>query len=218
MARSALLIALGAVTIPGWATAQTTIEAQLFMGSALSAPLPVTISQTGQPDVRFTAHWDTNPLRPTFYYAARLGLWRGGRGWRMDLTHHKLYLTGSRPSEVQEFRITNGFNMVTVSRAFRRNRFTYSFGAGPVITYPINTIRGRRLDHEGGWDGYHLSGGTMVAMATREVPLWRRLFLSVDARGSASYVKVPVVDGHATVPNAALHLHLGVGYTLGGGG
>jgi hypothetical protein len=69
----------------------------------------------GQPDLDFTAHWATHPFRDTWYYGGRIGLWKGKRGWLLDFTHHKLYLT-NRPAEVQQFRITNGMNMLTVSR------------------------------------------------------------------------------------------------------
>ncbi|MBL8987208.1 MAG: hypothetical protein JNJ80_13120 [Gemmatimonadetes bacterium] len=211
LALIALVTAAGSATA---AAAQTSVEAQFFLGSALSAPSPVSISQDGQPDIDFTARWATKPGRATRYYAWRIGVWRGNRGWRFDHTHHKIYLKNN-PPEVQEFRITNGFNIFTVSRAFRHNHLTYSLGAGPVVAFPINTVRGKKLDHDRGWDGYLLSGGTVIAMATREFPIVGGLVASLDARGSASYVRVPVVDGHASVPNAALHFHAGVGYRFG---
>ena len=104
---------------------------------------------------------------------------------------------------------------MTISRAFRRREFSYSLGAGPVFAYPINKVRGQALTHDRGVDGYLLSGGSVMAMATRNLPLTRRLIVSLDVRGSASIVPVPVVNGHATVPNAAMHFHLGLGYRLG---
>lgn len=206
-----LLLLLGAGT-PTLAPAQ--VEIQLFTGSALSLPLPMTVSQDGYPDVRFTARWATRPSRPTWYYAWRVGVWKRDRGWRLDHTHHKIYLLNN-PAEVDTFRITNGFNIVTVSRAFRHRNLTASIGAGPVVTYPISTVRGKKFDHDSGLHGYHLSGGSLMLMATREFPLVEGLVLSLDARGSLSYVSVPIVDGHAHVPNAALHLHAGLGYVFG---
>jgi len=213
---SLLLIGLGAL-IGRPAAAQRRLEAQLFFGSAVSAPLPITITQAGQPDLHFTAHWSTQPTRPTWYYAWRIGYWKGNRGWRVDHTHHKIYLDNP-PPEVGTFRITNGFNILSLSRAFREHHFTWSVGAGPVVTFPISTIRGKEYRHDNGLGGYHLSGGSFIAMATREFPLADGLVLSLDARVSASYIKVPVVDGHANVPNAALHLHAGLGYYLGNRG
>jgi hypothetical protein len=202
--------------IAGLATARSTslaaqIEAQFFMGSSASVPLPMTIAQEGQPDLHFTAHWTTRPLRPTWYYAWRLGIWKGNRGWRLDHLHHKIYLTNPPPA-VGEFRITNGFNIVTLSRAFRSNNLTYSLGAGPVVAYPYSTVRGLTYQHNDGLNGYVLAGGSIAGMATREFPLIDRFVLSLDARVTTSYVRVPVVDGHANVPNVAFHLHAGIGY------
>jgi len=203
-------LALSALAlVPGSATAQ--LEVQAFFGSAASLPLPISIHQAGQPDLNFTARWTTKPTRPTWYYAWRIGLWKGNRGWRLDHTHHKIYLTNP-PPEVQQFRITNGFNIATISRAYRSRNLTYSIGAGPVITYPINTVRNKKLDHDRGWNGYVLGGGSILGMVTREFPITGGLVLSLDGRASASYVRVPVIDGHASVPNAALHLHAGLGY------
>ena len=201
------------VLAPAPAAAQ--IEVQAFLGSAASLPLPISIHQNGETDLNFTAHWDTKPTRPTWYYAWRIGLWKGNRGWRLDHTHHKIYLTNP-PAEVQQFRITNGFNIATISRAFRSKNLTYSLGAGPVITYPINTVRDKKLAHGGGWNGYYLGGGSVLGMVTREFPITGGLMLSLDARASASYVRVPVIDGHASVPNAAFHLHAGLGYRFRG--
>lgn len=216
MRGSVLWLVVAPLLSAGSATGQQ-VEFQLFSGSAVSLPLPIRIVQTGYPDLAFTARWATRPARPTWYYAGRLGLWNGNRGWRLDFTHHKLYLTNP-PPEVREFRITNGFNIVTVSRAFRNKRLTYSLGAGPVMTYPYNTVRGRQIDDEGrGLDGYLLSGASVMGMATREFPIVAGLVASLDMRGSASWVKVPVVNGHGSVPNIALHLHAGLGYRFGDG-
>jgi len=206
-----LLLAVLCRAVP--AAAQ--VEAQIFAGSSINLPSPLHIVQDGQPDIDLTGHWATRPFQDTPYYAVRLALWRGGRGWLLDFTHHKMYLTDP-PAAVQFFRITNGVNMLTVSRGFRRGNFSYAFGAGPVITFPVTRVRGR--ENGGGrgfWGGYFLSGANLMASATRRVPLAGPLFLSLDGRASASYLRIPVGGGHAAVPNVAFHFHLGVG--LGGG-
>jgi hypothetical protein len=188
------------------------LELQAFLGTAVSAPTPLSITQRGEPDLDFTAHWATRPFLDTWYYAGRIGLWSGDRGWLFDFTHHKVYLTNP-PGEIQNFRITNGMNMFTLSRGFRRGLFSYALGAGPVITYPINRVRGQKLQSGRGFlGGYFLSGGALLASATRRFPLTAGFFLSLDGRVSASYVRVPVAGGHASVPNVALHLHAGLGY------
>ena len=207
---SLLLWLLGLVGRPVPAMAQ--LELQGFLGSSVSLPTPLSITQRGQPDLDLTAHWATRPLLDTWYYAGRIGLWSGNRGWLFDFTHHKVYLSNP-PTEIQKFRITNGMNMFTLSRGFRHGRLSYALGAGPVITYPINRVRGQKLQCGRGFlGGYFLSGGSLMASATRRFPLTAGFFLSLDGRLSASYVRVPVADGHASVPNVALHLHAGLGY------
>lgn len=104
-------------------------------------------------------------------------------------------------------------NMFVLSRGWRRGSLSYAVGAGPVVTYPISRVRGRELEHgDGVLAGYHLSGGALVGGLTRRFPLASGFFLSLDSRLSATYVRVPVAGGHASVPNFALHLHAGVGF------
>lgn len=197
------------------ASARAQIEIQGFLGSSVSLPSPLRVSQEGHPDLSFTAHWATRPTLDTWYYAGRVALWKGNRGWLFDFTHHKVYLTNA-PPEIQKFRITNGMNMFTLSRAFRRGNLSYAIGAGPVITFPISRVRGRTLEADRGFlGGYFLSGGHVMASATRRFPVAGGLFVSLDGRASASYVRVPVAGGHASVPNFALHIHGGLGYLLG---
>jgi hypothetical protein len=208
--RLALLLPL---CLAGWpAAALAQIELHGFLGSSVSAPSPLSIRQWGQPNLDFTAHWATRPFLDTWYYGGRIGFWSGNRGWLLDYTHHKIYLTNG-PPEVQRFRITNGMNLFTISRGFRRRHLTYAVGAGPVITFPINRVRGRKLESDRGFlGGYFLSGANLMASATRRFPLTAGFFLSLDGRVSATYVRVPIHGGHAAVPNLALHLHAGVGF------
>jgi hypothetical protein len=210
VARVFLLLLLG---LAGWpATARAQLELQAFLGSSVSAPSPLSITQEGSPDLNFTAHWATRPFLDTWYYAGRIGLWKGNRGWLLDFTHHKIYLTNA-PPEIQRFRITNGMNLFTLSRGFRRGQFTYAVGAGPVITFPKTRVRDERLEAGRGFlGGYFLSGANLMGSVTRRFPLVSGLFLSLDGRVSASYVRVPVARGHASVPNFALHVHAGGGY------
>jgi len=205
-----LHLVLGFALTPAPVAAQ--LELQSFFGSSVSAPSPISISQEGAAGLHFTGHWATRPYQDTWYYAGRIGLWRGARGWLLDFTHHKIYLTNP-PDEVQQFQITNGMNMFTISRGFRRGKFSYAFGAGPVVTFPISSVRGRRLRADRGFlGGYFLSGGNLMASATRRFPLLLGFSLLVDGRASASYVRVPVAQGRASVPNFAMHLHFGLGY------
>jgi hypothetical protein len=197
--------------LPVVAHAQTTFEA--YGGTSFSLPLPVSIVQHGFPDLSFTAHFKTRPFKDTWYYQFRLGLWKGSRGWLIEFLHHKLYLDQTRPHppEVKRFDITNGFSLITVSRAWQWNQTMVAAGAGTVLGYPITTVRNRRNGNGEGLGGYHFVGVTMVGTLNQRLPIGRRFFLAAESRVSFSYARVPIEGGHGSVPNVALHLHLGAG-------
>lgn len=213
-ARRGLVVAilLGGL-LPGRAAAQTTFE--LFIGTSASVPTPLHITQEGEEDIDFTAHYSTRPSQDTPYYAARLGFWSGSRGWLIDFIHQKLYLENP-PPEVQGFNITNGFNILVLSRGWKRDKLVFTLGAGPVIAHPETIIRGRVIDRKRGFirHGYFLSGGSIVGSANRRFPITSHFFLSIDGRVSASYVRVPTAGGHASVPNLAFHGHGGLGVSF----
>ena len=197
--------------VPVVSQAQTTLE--VYGGDAFSVPLPVTITQRGFPNLHFTAHFNSNPLEDTWYYQFRLGLWKGSKGWLVEFLHHKLYLdyTSDHPPEVQRFDITNGFSLITVSRGWRRRQTMFAVGAGTVLGYPITTVRDRSNGRNVGLGGYHLVGATLIGTINQRLPITKRFFLAAETRASLSYARIPINGGHASVPNAAIHLHLGAG-------
>ncbi|MEO8032167.1 MAG: hypothetical protein ABI765_15050 [Gemmatimonadota bacterium] len=207
MLATALVIALSA------RTAHAQLALSVFGGTSFSLPTPLTISQSGYPDLHFTAQFRTKPFYETYYYAGRLALWgKHNSAWIFDYTHHKLYLTNP-PPEVQTFRITFGFNQFAFGRAFYRHGLIWSLAAGPVVANPYSVIRGQLRAHSGGLGnlGYLLSGATLQGGLSKQFRVLDRFFLVADSRVSFSYARVPVANGHATVPNVALHLHFGVG-------
>lgn len=197
--------------LPIVARAQTTLE--VYGGTSFSLPLPVSIAQHGFPNLSWTAHFNTRPFEDTWYYQLRLGLWKGSRGWLIEFLHHKLYLDGNspRPAEVKRFDVTNGFSLITVSRGWRWRQTILAAGAGTVLGFPITSVRGRRNGKNEGLGGYHFVGVTLVGTLNQRLPIGKRFFLAAETRASLSYARVPVNGGHATVPNAAVHLHLGAG-------
>ncbi|MGE0352649.1 MAG: hypothetical protein AB7I33_05225 [Gemmatimonadales bacterium] len=205
----AAALALG-LTVP--AQAQFTLE--MFLGNSYSIPTRLTIDQAGFDPISFTAHYSTRPLQDTWYYAFRMGFWGQNRkGWVVDFVHHKLYLDNP-PPEVQDFRVTYGFNLVTLGRAWRLGNFVLSASAGPVVTHESSRVRGRPYTATGGaiGYGYRIAGGTVVGGAQYRIHLVEGVFASLDTRVSASYANIRVAGGDAHVPNAALHLHGGIGY------
>jgi hypothetical protein len=193
------------------AAAQVSIDA--FGGTAYNLHTRLTIMQEGQPDLGFTAHYETRPLEDTPYFGVRVSLWKGNRAWVGTLVHHKLYL-GNPPPEVKYFKITYGFNMATLGLGWRHGNLGYTVGAGAVITHADNIVRGQRFLGTGGPlnKGYTFSGVVALGTLQYRIPLARRFALLAETMASAAYVQVKVVDGEAHVPAAAFHLHAGVGY------
>jgi hypothetical protein len=205
LSRPVAAILAAAVLLPSPARAEWRLEA--FTGTAHSFGSPLTVHQTGFPDFRMDARYDTRPFTGSPYDSARIGWWTGSSGWELQLLHHKLYL--ANPSaEVSALEISHGYNMLTVSRACAWRGFTVRGGAGLVVTYPETTVRGRKRPTL----GYDLSGFTVAAGVGRRWPQEARLALSAEVRLTLSWVTIPVSEGEADVPNRALHFLLGLGY------
>jgi hypothetical protein len=208
---TALLFALGC--LPQRISAQVTVDG--FTGTAFNLHTRLSISQAGEPDLGFVAHYDTRPWEDTPYFGARVSLWKNNRAWVATVVHHKLYLIDP-PSEVQWFRITYGFNMVTLGLGWRHHNLSYTVGAGAVITHASNSVRGKRYLGTGGPlnKGYTFSGITALGSLQYKVPLTHGIYLSAETMASVSYIEVKVNGGEAQVPAAALHLHAGLGYAF----
>jgi len=205
--RAAAVAALVLWLMPAAAQAQVTFE--YFMGSAVNLHTPLTIEQDGYPDISFTAHYSVRPLADRAYYAARIGFWNkdANTGWLIELLHHKLYLENP-PPDVQHFEITHGYNMITVNRGWRLDKFTVMAGAGLVTPHTNSQIRGlgRSIDAP-----YTLAGVAFQGAGSRRFDLASWLFVSLEGKVTAAWARVPVAEGHASAPNVAFHGLAGVG-------
>jgi hypothetical protein len=214
-ARAARLAALGLTLLATarLARAQTTWSVQLFGGSAYSFHTPLTIRQTGQPEMRLTAHYSTRPWSGALYYAYRFGRWSRSAAWELELVHHKVYLENP-PPEVQHFEVTHGYNLIFLNRALRRYGFIFRLGAGVVIARPESVIRTLARSEDRGLfrAGYYFTGPSGQLAVERRFTLWRGLFASAEGKLSAARARMSVPGGQATVPNVALHGLLGLGY------
>ena len=193
--------------------AQVSIDA--FTGTAYNLHTRLSITQEGEPDLGFTAHYETRPLEDTPYFGVRVSFWKHNRAWVGTLVHHKLYL-GNPPPEVQYFKITYGFNMATLGLGWRHGNLVYTVGAGAVVTHAASIVRGKRYLAAGGPlnRGYTFSGVTALGSLQYRLPLSHAFYLSAETMASAAYVQVKVKDGEAHGPAAAFHLHAGFGYTF----
>jgi hypothetical protein len=203
-----------------WLSATRAASAQrfsfeIFGGSAYNLPTPLTITQTGFPDIHHTARYDTKPFGPYYpYYAWRAMLWNeeGTAAWEATQVHHRLFLANN-PPEVQRFEIHFGYNFYMIGRAWKRGAFVYHLDGGVLICNPTNTVRGQKIStrDQGLFDaGYYLSGVGGQLGVSRSVELLPQLDLVGNAALMMGRARVPVVDGNATVPTVGLHGQVGV--------
>ncbi len=210
------LAGLGLALLPLGTLAQTrTWEAAISGGAAANFRTPLRINQNDAPGIKLNARYRTEPFNPPVYYDVRVGTWQNTKGWALKMTHHKIILN-NRPPEVQRFSITDGFNLLTVSRLWQKYGLIWSVGGGAVITHPESTVRGQAFPERGGLlgTGYFLSGPTVEAAVAKRYYVAKRWFVLGEGRVTASYVRVPIRNGHAQVTNAAVHGLLGVGFQL----
>jgi len=198
-----LLFAL--LLAPSPARAEVALE--YFQGTAFNMPTTLTVVQAGYPTIEFTGHYEVRPSDDRLYYAFRVELWRNDKAWIIELLHHKMYLANPQ-GDVQDFEVTHGYNLITVNRGWRRGHYILLFGGGVVLGYPHSTIRDQTWPTDA---GYYLSGVTIQGAAARRFNLVKHVFVSVEGKLTASWAQVPVLNGHATVPNAAAHVLFGLG-------
>jgi len=207
-----ILLLAGFLIIPA-SGADWTLEG--FLGTAWNLPTSLTIVQEGSPNIKFTAHYKEHAFEGFPYYTLRVGRWSDDRAWELELVHHKIYLDDP-PAGVQRFSISDGFNIITVNRAWSMRKFIWRFGIGLVVTHPESTVRNKPFDESKGifGEGFYISGGTIQGAIGKQIILWKGLFASIEAKLTVSFVRVPIVDGHADVPNVAGHILLGFGYRI----
>jgi hypothetical protein len=188
------------------------LAGEAFIGTAFSAPSNLTIRQAGEPDLDFTAHWATRPTAPSIYYAVRLSCWWGRWAGTIGYIHHKVYLTNN-PPEVQDFRVTFGYNLVGVGAGYRAGNWNLMGSVGPVVSNPASEVRGLKFAHQGGifGTGNHVDGINVTLGVNRRLRVLGWAFFSAEARVSAAWSHTTVANGNADVPNYALHVLLGVG-------
>jgi hypothetical protein len=205
--RPAGTAAPGAAPRPAWVF-------QAATGSAYQLHSRLVIEQDGQEDLDFNAEYATHPFTSGApYYSFRLGRWKGTEAWELE-THHHLVTLDNNPPEVGSFSLTHGYNLNTVNRAWLARGLVWRLGAGIVITHPESVVRGERYTGQGFAQGFSLSGVCGQAGLEKRLPLWKGAFLSLEGKFTAAWARVPIENGHATVPNYALHGLVGLGYTF----
>lgn len=210
--KSILIILTAILAFPSLAKAEEFWTASLGTGDAYSFHSKLHIEQDGEDDIDMTAHYKTHALDTlAWYYDIKVGKWKDDKAWEIESLHHKLYLD-NKPDEVQQFDISHGYNINTINRAWLVNGFIYRVGLGIVVTHPETEVRGKKYNDEGGWNGFHLSGVTSQIGMEKRFYTEGHLFYSIEGKFTASYARIPIADGHADVPNYAIHGILSIGY------
>jgi hypothetical protein len=208
--RAVVGLALGLLPVGERAGAEWSLMAGA--GAARSLPTRLSIEQDGFPALDLSARYDNRPFDSPPQWVLRISRRAGGGAWELQHLHHKLYL-GNRPPEVERFDITHGYNIVTLGHAWHRGPLGLRAGAGVVIAHPESTVRGLRFGPRQGILGLdqYLAGPALVLGASRELRLGRRGYLSPELQFTAAHARVPIQGGHASAPNLAVHVLVGLG-------
>lgn len=203
-----LLILLSNVII-----AQKKFTFELYGGATYNIPLPLTISQSGYPDIKLSgARYYSEPFRSPFYWNWRISYWNDSSCWEFEATHHKLYLE-NLPPEVTKFDISHGLNLLHINRGWKIRGFVLRAGLGVVFAHPENTVRGMALSTDQAilnW-GYYICGVSMHLAAGKRFYIYKNLFAALETRFTGCYAKVQVAGGHADVWSSSLHATFGLG-------
>ncbi len=173
-------------------------------GAATNYEQSVTIKMDSGDDINMdSVGFDTKPFSTPPYYTIRGGYWQDESAWEMELVHHKLYAkTSDLDPQVNNFEITDGYNLLYVNRAVQaRPNWNARVGLGLVIPHPDVTVNGERSH-----GGYQLGGGSAQFALEREFALSEQWLLSLEGKVSYSYAQITLDYGEAVVPNTALHL------------
>jgi len=214
--RVALTAMLGAVTLAtaGCLAPTTKWTGTLQLGSSYNFETPLKIEQDGEPDIRVShAEYDTRPWSEALYYAVRASRWVGDQAWEIEFLHQKVKLRNGGP-DVQKFEVSNGYGFIFVNYARDLEWAIVRVGAGVILAFPINRIRGLPFEEEGGIfdSGYFFAGpGAQIAIE-RTIDLGGGFHLSLEGKLTYGYAEVKIANGDATVPNVAVHGLIGVGY------
>lgn len=200
-----LAAATAAAGEPGW-------RVELGLGGAHSLSSTLQLEQEDQPALALDADWAARSFESPLYYALRLARADARGAWALRFIHHKVHLENTTP-EVERFGVSHGYNLLTLERGLTLGGFELWAGAGLVIAHPESTVRGEtRAENAGGplGGGYYLTGPTAALAAGRRLPLGGHVAVVPELRFTLSRARVPIAAGEASVPNAALHLTVGL--------
>lgn len=207
-----LLLILFIFLSQGFLPAQERWSLELMGAGVYNVPLPLRIRQQGQPELRLTGRYRSEPFVLPVYYDWRLSRWKEDRSWELEFIHHKLYLDNTT-TEIQKFNISHGFNLLLINRGYDHQGFRYRMGAGVVIAHPESQVRGLTFgssSDDNDW-GYYLSGPALQGAVSRRFYIGEHFFMTAETKTTLAYARVPVAQGKADVYSWVFHLLVGIG-------
>lgn len=186
-----------------------------FLGFPYNLPLPLTVRQSGEPDINLTADFASKPFEIPVYWVWRISYWDNKKSWELEAIHHKLFLKNN-PPEIQDFSISHGLNLITINRGWQFRNFILRAGAGIVIAHPESIIRNKKFPENAGifnW-GYYFAGPAVNISASKAFEIINCLYAVCELKLSSSYSHVPVYNGSADLFNTAVQLNIGLGISL----
>lgn len=203
---TALLLA----SYQGAAAAEWSFE--VMGGTAVHAPITMTVTQEGYDPFAIKPEWGTHPFEEAPYYSWRIGRWTGDKGWELELIHDKMILENPDGSVISHFQVSHGYNYVLINHARRVEGLTYRLGAGFILSHPESNVRGKSFGDYDFLQGFYISGPGVQASAQYTVLSAGPFSLNAEIKATAAWARVLVADGYADVPALAVHGLVGVGY------
>jgi hypothetical protein len=195
--------------------AQNSWNIELAPGDAFCLPAPLSVQQSGYPAIHIHARYATNSFKLPIYYSVKVGKWKGGHGWELELIHLKIELKNKR-AEIQRFEISHGFNLLTINQAWDIGNFIFQFGGGIIVAHPENTVRNQKLSENKGIlnKGYYIAGPTIQFAVSRKLVRLNHFSVMIQGKLTGSYGRVPIANGHANVTTVAIHGLMGLEYNF----
>jgi len=184
-----------------------------YGGITFNIPAPLYIEQEGETDISipFAKYRSEEYIRP-WYWLWRFSKIKNSRSWGFEAIHHKLYLQ-NKTSDIQDFAISHGYNILHINRGFHYDKLTLMLSAGCIYAHPENTIRDKKLNPDQGilnW-GYYITGPSIATTINKKWDLSNWIYFWAESKLNLSYSKVPIAKGNAKMVQASFHLMASLG-------
>lgn len=193
------------------------ISLGISTGGAYNFPSKLVIHQEGLPDISMKAKFDTEAFVLPWYWDINGSVQRNEWIYGMHFNHHKLVLTNPT-SDIQNFEISHGFNMVNGFIGKRFKDFYSSLGIGVSFSHPEGVVRGRWIANQKGiplLSGfYDLSGPNFEASIGKKWAFSKCFEAYAECRTTFSTGNIKTHDGSIDLTTGSIHLNVGLIYFL----